>query len=124
MASSGGGECQQTGKEDRIDPAHGCAPALRTETGRRLSRPEYGRGSTPREETNRTTPQIRFVEMVVEQLTSRGVMDASALYEPPFTHLAAEGPEVLFQGRGEVIAGVSSALKATDAGLIAVQSGR
>ena len=29
-----------------------------------------------------TPPQIRFVEMVIDQLTARGVMEASALYEP------------------------------------------
>ena len=32
-----------------------------------------------------TPPQIRFVEMVIDQLTARGVMDASALYEAPFS---------------------------------------
>jgi type I restriction enzyme, R subunit len=39
-----------------------------------------------------TSQQIRFVEMVIDQLTARGVMDASALYEPPFTNLHAGGP--------------------------------
>jgi len=37
-------------------------------------------------------PQIRFVEMVIEQLTARGVMEASALYEPPFSIIHGGGP--------------------------------
>ena len=39
--------------------------------------------------------QIRFVEMVIDQLTARGVMEASALYEPPFSSLHAGGPEAV-----------------------------
>ena len=46
-----------------------------------------------------TPPQIRFVEMVIDQLTARGVMEASALYEPPFSNLHAGGPEALFGGK-------------------------
>ena len=42
-----------------------------------------------------TPPQIRFVEMVIEQLTARGVMEASAVYEPPFSNLHADGAEAL-----------------------------
>jgi len=45
--------------------------------------------------------QIRFVEMVIEQLTARGVMEASALYEPPFSNLHGEGPDALFEGKTE-----------------------
>jgi type I restriction enzyme R subunit len=47
--------------------------------------------------------QIRFVEMVIDQLTARGVMDASALYEPPFSNLHAGGPDELFAGKETVI---------------------
>ena len=50
-----------------------------------------------------TPPQIRFVEMVIDQLTARGVMEASALYEPPFSNLHADGPEALFGGKENVI---------------------
>ncbi len=55
--------------------------------------------------------QIRFVEMVIEQLTARGVMDASALYEPPFSGLHAGGPDALFAGQANVIEGVFEALQ-------------
>ena len=58
-----------------------------------------------------TAPQIRFVEMVIEQLTARGVMEASALYEPPFSNLHAGGPDELFAGKENVIAGIFGALQ-------------
>ena len=66
-----------------------------------------------------TPPQIRFIEMVIDQLTARGVIDASALYEPPFTNLHAEGPEALFSSKAEVIEGVFKALREVNSGLVA-----
>ena len=66
-----------------------------------------------------TPPQIRFVEMVIDQLTARGVMDASALYEPPFSNLHAGGPDALFVGKENVIEGVFEKLEAVNSGLIA-----
>lgn len=59
-----------------------------------------------------TTPQIRFVEMVIEQLTARGVMEPSALYEAPFSSLHAGGPEALFAGQSNVIEGIFEKLEA------------
>ena len=59
-----------------------------------------------------TPPQIRFVEMVIDQLTARGVMDASALYERPFSDLNAGGPEALFSGRENIVEGIFKALRA------------
>lgn len=61
--------------------------------------------------------QIRFVEMVIDQLTARGVMDAAALYEPPFVHVHAGGPDELFSGREAVIEGIFASLRAVNAGL-------
>lgn len=57
-----------------------------------------------------TSQQIRFVELVIDQLTARGVMDASALYEPPFSNLHAGGPDALFAGRENVIDAVFQTL--------------
>ena len=59
-----------------------------------------------------TTPQIRFVEMVIEQLTSRGVMEPSALYDAPFNSVHAGGPEALFDGKSNVIEGIFEKLEA------------
>ena len=58
-----------------------------------------------------TTSQIRFVEMVIDQLTARGVMEASALYEAPFSNLHAGGPDELFAGKEKVISGIFEALQ-------------
>ena len=58
--------------------------------------------------------QIRFIEMIIDQLTARGVMEASALYEPPFSNLHAGGPDALFAGKENVIEGIFDALKAVE----------
>ena len=49
---------------------------------------------------------------VIEQLTARGVMTASALYEPPFTHLDVGGPDALFAGKDQIIEGIVERLAA------------
>ncbi len=59
-----------------------------------------------------TTPQIRFIEMVIDQLTARGVMEPSALYEAPFSSVHAGGPEALFAGNSNVIERIFEKLKA------------
>ena len=66
-----------------------------------------------------TTPQIRFIEMVIDQLTARGVMEPSALYEAPFNSVHASGPEALFDAQGNVIEGIFDKLKAVHSELIA-----
>jgi type I restriction enzyme R subunit len=60
-----------------------------------------------------TPPQIRFVEMIIEQLTARGVIEPEALYEPPFTGLHAGGPEGLFAGKSDIISGIFQAIEET-----------
>lgn len=67
-----------------------------------------------------TPPQIRFVEMVIEQLTSRGVIEASALYEPPFSDLHAGGPDELFAGQKDVIDGIFEKLRTVKDRVLAV----
>ncbi|MCC6457983.1 MAG: DEAD/DEAH box helicase family protein [Caldilineaceae bacterium] len=42
--------------------------------------------------------QITFVNMVVDHLTARGVMEPARLYESPFTDVAAAGPDGIFTG--------------------------
>jgi type I restriction enzyme, R subunit len=63
--------------------------------------------------TGLAPPQIRFAEMIIEQLTARGVMEPGALYEAPFTGLHAGGPDELFAGKSELIAGIFQAIQAT-----------
>ena len=60
-----------------------------------------------------TPPQIRFVEMIIDQLTARGVMEPGALYEAPFIGIHAGGPDGLFAGKDELIAGIFHTIQAT-----------
>jgi type I restriction enzyme R subunit len=57
--------------------------------------------------------QIRFVELIIDQLTARGFMEPSALYEAPFNSLHANGPEGLFAGKNNIIEGIFQTLEAT-----------
>ncbi len=64
-----------------------------------------------------TAPQIRFVEMIIDQLTARDVMESDALYAPPFTNLHGGGPDSLFAGKEKVIEGIFEKLDAIHSGL-------
>lgn len=58
--------------------------------------------------------QIRFINMIIDQLTSQGVMDASSLYEPPFTNLHSGGVEELFVGKESVITGIFATIRSLE----------
>lgn len=60
-----------------------------------------------------TAPQMRFVELIIDQLTSRGFMEPSALYEQPFSSLHSDGPEGLFAGKPNIIDGLFQTLEET-----------
>jgi type I restriction enzyme R subunit len=66
--------------------------------------------------------QIRFVEMVIDQLTARGVMKDSALYEAPFSQLHAGGPDELFVGKEAVVDSLFATLGAVHSGLSSAAS--
>ena len=66
-----------------------------------------------------TPPQIRFIEMVIDQLTARGIMEPSALYEAPFSSVHADGPEALFAGKSNVIEGIFEKLDALRSDVLA-----
>lgn len=54
---------------------------------------------------------------VIEQLTARGVMIASTLYEPPFSNLHGGGPDALFAGKEKIINGIFDTLQAVQSEL-------
>lgn len=58
-----------------------------------------------------TPQQIRFIELIVDQLTARGVIESSALYEAPFTDIDTGGPEAVFIGKDDVIDGLFETLE-------------
>ncbi len=63
------------------------------------------------EDRSLSPEQIRFIELVIDQLTARGIVSTEALYESPFSHLSALGPEAVFAGRENVIEGIFETLK-------------
>ena len=60
---------------------------------------------------NLSSAQIRFIETLIDQLTAQGVVESSALYEPPFSDMHAGGPDELFAGKDKVIEGIFSRLE-------------
>jgi type I restriction enzyme R subunit len=58
-----------------------------------------------------SSQQMRFIEMIIEQLVSNGVVEPKALYEAPYSGLHAGGPEELFLGHENVIDGVFGVLE-------------
>ncbi len=48
------------------------------------------------DDTRFTVDQIRFVNLIVEELTRNGVMDPGRLFEPPYTDHAPTGPDLIF----------------------------
>jgi type I restriction enzyme R subunit len=40
--------------------------------------------------------QIEFVNLIINELTQRGVVDARRVYETPYDGIAPEGPEAIF----------------------------
>jgi type I restriction enzyme R subunit len=60
-----------------------------------------------------SAPQMRFVELVIDQLTARGFMEPAALYEAPSDSIHADGPEGLFAGKPNIIDGLFQTLEET-----------
>jgi type I restriction enzyme R subunit len=44
-----------------------------------------------------TADQLDFLDLVIDHLTARGVMDPKLLYEPPFTDFNRNGVEGVFE---------------------------
>lgn len=47
--------------------------------------------------------QLRFLDLIIAELTSTGVMAADRLFESPYTDVAPAGPDSVFPGKVEVI---------------------
>jgi type I restriction enzyme R subunit len=58
-----------------------------------------------------TPQQIRFFELLIEQLTARGILDSGALYQPPFILLHAGGPDGLFAGKESMLEAIFEILE-------------
>ena len=43
---------------------------------------------------------------MIDQLTARGVMEASALYESLFTDIDTGGPKAVFGGKDDIVDGI------------------
>ena len=43
-----------------------------------------------------TPDQIEFIDLIVQELTQAGVMDAERLYQSPFIDINAQGPDGVF----------------------------
>jgi type I restriction enzyme R subunit len=46
--------------------------------------------------TSFNTDQIRFINLIVTELTANGVVEPSRLYESPYTDRAPTGPDAMF----------------------------
>lgn len=75
-------------------------------------RPELGRpaGTGARRTTSEfrtlSANQLEFVNLILDHLTEHGAMQPARLYESPFTDIAAQGPDRLFNSsqREELVA--------------------
>ena len=111
--------CGATGQltADRLESSSGCSSAAGigepADLGSARQRATASARSSARSSVSTATPrptrcpassngrtltadQHDFVALVVEHLTANGAMDVGRLYEPPFTTVAAGGPESLF----------------------------
>ena len=43
--------------------------------------------------------QIRFVQLIIEELTNEGIVEPTRLYESPYMGVAPSGPEELFNSK-------------------------
>ncbi|AEF35358.1 type III restriction enzyme res subunit [Mycolicibacter sinensis] len=58
--------------------------------------------------------QIRFINLIVEELTANGVMEPARLYESPYTDHAQHGPDTVFADADvETIVDILKSVKAS-----------
>ena len=62
--------------------------------------------------TRYTVDQIRFVDLIIEELSHNGVVDADRLFESPYTDRAPTGPGHYFpDAEVDVIVGILDGIK-------------
>ena len=74
----------------RTDP--GLGPFIRSLVGldREAAKKAFGQLLA---ESTASANQIEFINLIIDYLTNKGIMDPGLLYEAPFTDLSAQGPE-------------------------------
>lgn len=93
LLSAGIGEAAHLEKASEL--AHGFGLFIRSLVG--LDRAAVAEAfSSFLSDTSVTADQIEFLDMVIEYLTEKGVMDPGLLYESPFIDMAPEGPQQVF----------------------------
>ena len=74
--------------------------------------------SNPLDATTYSASQIEFVNLIIDDLTEHGVIEARRFYESPFTDVSPLGPEGLFSA-GEVDRLVAAARTVRDHAAVA-----
>ena len=64
-----------------------------------------------------TASQIEFVNLVIDELTSNGIIEPRRLYESPFTDVSPQGPDALFDPTqmGQLLGVVADVRRRADA---------
>lgn len=64
-----------------------------------------------------TKNQLTFVNLIIDELTERGIVEAGRVYESPYSGVAPTGPEALFTEAevDRIFATITSLMKAADA---------
>lgn len=64
-----------------------------------------------------TADQIEFVNLVIDELTTNGVIEPRRLYESPFTDVSPQGPDALFDAAqmGQILGVVADVRRRADA---------
>ena len=122
-SSYGSNHPARTGRARPTPRPCGAAPLTADGLAAILATAERPRTNGRGVESHTTAHRRGRLDAVIDQLTARGVMEASALYEPPFSNLHAGGPEALFGGKKNVIEGIFDTLKAVQSGLMVKAAG-